>query len=139
MDSLIRSNNEYKTWVESISSRYKKYQIKAAVKVNAEMLKFYYNLGREIFELKTESKWGSGFYQNLSYDLSVHLPNIKGFSVTNLILFVRPRFCIRLTSDSTSRWTPLSSTNSSYFQACSGLSPPSYCPFGANYKKRCKH
>ena len=48
-------------------------------------------------------------------------------------LFVRPRFCpwvitvphIRLPSDSTSRWTPLSSANSSYCQACSGLSPPS--------------
>ena len=38
-------------------------------------------------------------------------------------LFVRPRLCLRLPSDSTSRWTPLSSANSSYCQACSGLSP----------------
>lgn len=42
------------------------------------------NLGKEIFELKAESKWGTSFYKNLSYDLSVHLPDIKGFSVTNL-------------------------------------------------------
>ena len=47
-------------------------------------------------------------------------------------LFVRPRVCFRLTSDSTSRWTPLPSANTSYCQACSGLSPPSYCPFRAN-------
>lgn len=40
-------------------------------------------------------------------------------------LFVRPRFCLRLLSDSASRRTPLSSANSSYCQACSGLSPPS--------------
>lgn len=40
-------------------------------------------------------------------------------------LFVRPRVCIRLLSDSTSRWTPLPSANSSCCQACSGLSPPS--------------
>ena len=39
-------------------------------------------------------------------------------------LFVRPRFCLQLPSDSTSRWTPLSLANSSYCQACSGLSPP---------------
>ena len=32
---------------------------------------------------------------------------------------------IRLPSDSTSRWTPLSLANSSYCQVCSGLSPPS--------------
>ena len=41
-------------------------------------------------------------------------------------LFVRPRFCLRLLSDSASRWTPLSLANSSYCHACSGLSPPSY-------------
>ena len=54
-------------------------------------------------------------------------------------LFVRPRVCIRLTSDSASRRTPLPSANSSYCQACSGLSPPSYRPFGANQKKRPVH
>ena len=42
-------------------------------------------------------------------------------------LFVRPRFCLRLLSDSASRRTPLSLANSSYCHACSGLSPPSYC------------
>ena len=41
-------------------------------------------------------------------------------------LFVRPRFCRRLPSDSASRRTPLPLANSSYCQACSGLSPPSY-------------
>ena len=39
-------------------------------------------------------------------------------------LFVRPRLCLRLPSDSTSRWTPLPLANSSYCQVCSGLSPP---------------
>ena len=38
-------------------------------------------------------------------------------------LFVRPRLCRRLPSDSTSRWTPLPLANSSYCQVCSGLSP----------------
>ena len=40
-------------------------------------------------------------------------------------LFVRPRFCFRLPSDSASQRTPLPLTNSSYCQVCSGLSPPS--------------
>ena len=42
---------------------------------------------------------------------------------------------IRLPSDSTSRWTPLPSANSSYCQVCSGLSPPSYCPCRAHHDK----
>ena len=48
-------------------------------------------------------------------------------------LLVRPRFCLRLLSDSASRRTPLSSANISYCQACSGLSPPSYYACRAHY------
>ena len=43
---------------------------------------------------------------------------------------------IRLPSDSTSRWTPLPSANSSYCQVCGGLSPPSYCPCRAHENRR---
>ena len=50
-------------------------------------------------------------------------------------LFVRPRLCLWLPSDSTSRWTPLPLANSSYCQACSGLSPPSYYACRAHQKK----
>lgn len=47
-------------------------------------------------------------------------------------LFVSSGFCVRLPSDSTSQWTPLPFANSSYCQACSGLSPPSYSPCRAH-------
>ncbi|MGX6965178.1 hypothetical protein ACWN8N_11595, partial [Tetragenococcus halophilus subsp. halophilus] len=41
---------------------------------------------------------------------------------------------LQLPSDSTSQWTPLLLANSSYCQACSGLSPPSYRPCRAHQK-----
>ena len=58
-------------------------------------------------------------------------------------LFVGSELCplsifrnsIRLPSDSTSRWTPLPSANTSCYRACSGLSPPSYRPCWAHRKK----
>ena len=50
-------------------------------------------------------------------------------------LSVSASICVRLPSDSTSRWTPLSFANSSYCKACSGLSPPSYHPCRAHSKK----
>jgi hypothetical protein len=37
-------------------------------------------------------------------------------------------------SDSTSQWTPLPLANASYYQARSGLSPPSYSPCRAHLK-----
>ncbi|POA08460.1 hypothetical protein CD039_10310 [Staphylococcus argensis] len=47
-------------------------------------------------------------------------------------LFVSASVCVRLPSDSTSRWTPLSFANSSYYQACNGLSPSSCYPCRAH-------
>src|SRR5699024_4735068 len=52
-------------------------------------------------------------------------------------LFVSSGFCLQLPSDSASRRTPLPLANSSYCQACSGLSPPSYSPCRAHLKKGC--
>jgi hypothetical protein len=51
-------------------------------------------------------------------------------------LFVRPRICLRLPSDSASRRTPLPSVNSSYCQVCRGLSPPSYRPCRAHHQEK---
>ena len=58
-------------------------------------------------------------------------------------LFVRPEFCplgdlstpnIRLSSDSTSRWTPLSLAKPSHYRATSGLSPYRTCAHRAHMK-----
>ena len=84
MNFLMIKDNEYKKWLEELSKLYKSSQIKAAISVNKEMLIFYWTLGKDIVKLKAESKWGSGFYENLSLDLQKIIPNTKGFSVTNL-------------------------------------------------------
>ena len=78
-------DTEYKTWISELSSRYRKSQIKAALKVNDEMLRFYYGLGKDIVSMKAESKWGSGFIKNLSRDLKAQNPEATCFSPTNLL------------------------------------------------------
>ena len=35
-------NSEFKVWVSEISKNYRQAQIKAAINVNSEMLKFYF-------------------------------------------------------------------------------------------------
>lgn len=75
---------EYKEWIKDLSLRYRKSQIKAAVKVNSEMLKFYWSLGRDIVYKKAESQWGDRFYRNLSADLRNETPDASCFSETNL-------------------------------------------------------
>ena len=75
---------EYTTWISDLKKRYQQSQIKAAVKVNSELLKFYWSLGKDIVSKKAESKWGSSFYKTLSSDLTKAIPNVKGLSERNL-------------------------------------------------------
>lgn len=75
---------EFKIWVKDLSIKYKKSQIKAAMKVNSEMLSFYYELGKEISLTSYKAKYGSKFYDNLSKELIDNLPDITGLSPINL-------------------------------------------------------
>ena len=74
------NDNEYKTWFSELKQRYQKSQIKAAVKVNSELLEFYWSLGRDIAEKKAEQKWGSGIIERLSLDFKTAFPKQSGFS-----------------------------------------------------------
>lgn len=85
MKTINILDKDYRDWLKALSLRYRQSQIKAAVKVNAEMLKFYWNLGRDIITLKAESKWGSKFLGNLSHDLQEANPEARCFSATNLL------------------------------------------------------
>ena len=70
--------------IEELSPRYKHSQIKAATHVNSEMLQFYWSLGKDIVTLHAESRWGEKFLVNLSSDLRVKLPGVKGLSETSI-------------------------------------------------------
>lgn len=83
--SISILDKDYLEWIKELSSRYRRSQIKASVKVNQEMLQFYWELGRDIVEKKAESRWGSGFMKNLSRDLKEINPDATCFSETNLL------------------------------------------------------
>lgn len=84
MGDLMIANKEYKDLLQRIGSRFKQSQIKAATKVNEEMLEFYFWLGGENHSLKEKGTEGNSLYQRLSNDLGSEFPNVKSFSVTNL-------------------------------------------------------
>ena len=54
------------------------------VKVNQELLQFYWHLGGEILINQQQAQWGEGFLKQLSQDLMAEFPEVKGFSVRNL-------------------------------------------------------
>ena len=80
----MTSDKEYVEWLAELKSRYKQSQVKAAVRVNSTLLEYYWSLGRDIVRQEAESRWGSGFFNQLSLDMKAMFPNETGFSVTNL-------------------------------------------------------
>ena len=83
--SLSILEKDYLQWIKELSTRFRRSQVKASVKVNEVMLRFYWELGRDIVEKKAESRWGSGFIKNLSRDLKEVNPDATCFSGTNLL------------------------------------------------------
>ena len=77
-------DKDYKQWVKQVALRYRNNQIKAAIKVNTEQLKFYWELGKDIVEKNVEKLWGEGVIAQLSKDLKKVLPGIDGLSTTNI-------------------------------------------------------
>ena len=77
-------DKDYTRWVEHLSVRYRQSQIKAAVRVNQELLKYYWELGRDIEEMHVEERWGQSVIKNLSVDLQLKNPNSTGLSRTNI-------------------------------------------------------
>lgn len=89
MSDLMRLDEEYRSWIWELGSRYKTSQIKASIRVNNEMLMYYWSVGKDITERHADSRWGNKFFQNMSMDMADMIPNAKGFSPTNLRYMMR--------------------------------------------------
>lgn len=83
-DIAIIGDDEYKKFLSDLKEKVRSSQLKAAVKVNYELLDLYWNLGKEIVEKQKEYSWGDRFLKLLSSDLRNEFPDMKGFSAENL-------------------------------------------------------
>lgn len=82
--SELSSATEYKNWLLELKQKFRQAQLKAAVRVNSALLEFYWELGASIVEQQKNVAWGSGFLKQLSIDLILEFPDVKGFSEANL-------------------------------------------------------
>ena len=75
---------DYKDWLQNLKGKIQQSQIKAAIQVNSELLRLYWQIGKDIVEKQAQAKWGDSFLQTLSVDLRKEFPTMKGFSYRNL-------------------------------------------------------
>jgi len=78
---MIINNIEYFNVLEDIKARIKTAQYSAVLGANKELMALYWNIGNIII---SNTKYGAKFLENLSKDISIEFPDIKGFSVSNL-------------------------------------------------------
>lgn len=78
------ADKEYVAWLAELKHRFQSSQAKATVRVNTVMLEYYWDLGRDIVQKHADSKWGSGFFNQLSLDMRNMFPDETGFSSANL-------------------------------------------------------
>lgn len=74
----------YKNWLKTIKHKIKSAQLKAAVAVNTQLLELYWDLGKDIAQKQKDANWGDAVLEQLSIDLKLAFPSIKGFSRRNL-------------------------------------------------------
>ncbi len=123
MSTSISKDKAYKRWIEDLKNRIQASQIKAAIKVNSELLDLYWQLGQEIILKQKEGNWGDAIIDQLSKDLTAAFPGIKGFSRANLF-FIRKWFLFYqplLIVSQPVRQLPQSISQDQYFQFVSQL------------------
>lgn len=93
-ESFMADKN-YVKWLSDLKKRIRIAQLKAAVRVNEEMLRLYWSMGEDICEKQKQHHWGTAFMDRLSFDLRTEFPHTEGFSRANLY-FIKRWFCFIL-------------------------------------------
>lgn len=75
---------DYAAWVVSLKKRIAGARQKALLSANAEQIKLYHEIGREILDRQNRQGWGAKVIDRLSADLRKAFPDTKGLSASNL-------------------------------------------------------
>src|SRR5437764_14770035 len=71
-------------FLAGIKRRVRTAQVKAALAANAELVRHYWEIGREILANQKRQGWGAKIIDRLAVDLQRAFPNLGGYSVRNL-------------------------------------------------------
>jgi predicted nuclease of restriction endonuclease-like (RecB) superfamily len=82
--AVNKLSESYSALLEDIKSRIRHAQIKAALSVNRELIKLYWDIGSSIVSRQRKEGWGKSIVEMLSRDIKKEFPDIAGFSAQNL-------------------------------------------------------
>ncbi len=79
------SVKDYGQWLNHIKGQIQQVQQRAALAVNAELVRLYWHIGQSILLQQAEQGWGAKVIEQLAADLKTAFPTMKGFSRANLM------------------------------------------------------
>lgn len=81
MSSGNMSDRDFKNIIKNIKNEIYKTQTLIMSDANKRLIELYFYIGKIVNE---RSYWGNKFIQNLSAEMKIEFPNIKGFSIRNV-------------------------------------------------------
>jgi predicted nuclease of restriction endonuclease-like (RecB) superfamily len=75
---------DYTELLEDLKNRIRQTQVRAATAANHELIRLYWDIGREIVQRQDREGWGAKVIDRLAGDLQKAFPGIAGFSVRNI-------------------------------------------------------
>jgi predicted nuclease of restriction endonuclease-like (RecB) superfamily len=76
---------KYNQWLGELKNNIHQSRLQTSLKVNSDMLILYWYVGKQIVEKIDAEGWGTKVIEQLSVDLQKAFPDMKGFSVRNLL------------------------------------------------------
>jgi predicted nuclease of restriction endonuclease-like (RecB) superfamily len=84
MPKKLSTIEGYESFLQDLKERIHQSQIRAVLAVNRELVRLYWQIGRDILNRQQQYGWGAKVIDRLATDLRRAFPNMKGFSPRNL-------------------------------------------------------
>ena len=78
-------DKDYGQMLQDLKEKIRQARLRASVVVNAQLLQVYWEIGQTILEQQKRLGWGKKVIKQLSADLKMEFPDMKGFSERNLV------------------------------------------------------
>ena len=80
----LRLPSDYAAWLTALKERVRTTQLRAATRVNRELILLYWDIGRSIAEAQRDRGYGKQVVERLAADLQAEFPGLAGFSPLNV-------------------------------------------------------
>lgn len=84
MTNSLQLPADYQVFLQSLKSRIRTAQVRAAFAVNHELVRLYWTIGKDILAKQGSEGWGTGVIDRLARDLQQEFPGMEGFSPRSL-------------------------------------------------------